>query len=77
MDPLQYTNPRLRRNLRVYLFRYGHLQPLSVATVALDELEMALQLLGQSVDLLPSGGSHSSRVHAFLAGRLTDKEERQ
>jgi hypothetical protein len=77
MDPLQSTNPRLRRNLRVYLFRYRHLQPLSVASVALDELEMALQLLGQSVDLLPSGGSHSCRVHDFLTARLTDQEERQ
>jgi hypothetical protein len=77
MDPLQSTNPRLRRNLRVYLFRCRHLQPLSIATVALDELEMALQLLGESADLLPPGGSHSFRVHDFLTGRITDQEERQ
>jgi hypothetical protein len=77
MDPLESTNPRLRRNLRVYLFRYRHLQPISVATIALDELEMALQLLSQSVDLLRPGGSHSCRVHDFLTGRLTDQDERQ
>lgn len=41
-DSLQSTNPRLRRNLRVYLFQYRHVQPMSVATVALDELEMSI-----------------------------------
>jgi hypothetical protein len=75
MDPLQSTNPRLRRNLRVYLFRYRHLPPLSVATIALGELEMALHLLGQSLDHLPSGGAQAGRVHDFLDGRLADQEE--
>lgn len=45
MDHLQATHPGLRHELRGYLVRYRHLQPLVVATMALAELETALGLL--------------------------------
>ena len=55
MNHPQATHPSLRHELRGYLLRYRHLQPLVVATVALEELETALDLLQRVSAHLPSG----------------------
>jgi hypothetical protein len=70
MNHPQATHPGLRHELRGYLVRYRHLQPLVVATVALDELETALDLLQQVSGHLPQGGDEEQRLRAFLAPRV-------
>ena len=74
MNHLQATHPGLRHDLRGYLLRYRHLQPLVVATVALDELEAALELLQRVSIHLPSDSDEAQRLQAFLGPRITAKD---
>ncbi|MFZ1377165.1 MAG: hypothetical protein WAS25_11290 [Geothrix sp.] len=74
MDLLQATHPGLRLELRGYLLRYRHLQPLVVATVALDELEAALDLLQRVSIHLPADGDEAQRLQAFLSPRIAAKD---
>ncbi|MBK9797230.1 MAG: hypothetical protein IPP58_12185 [Holophagaceae bacterium] len=74
MDHLQATHPGLRLELRGYLVRYRHLQPLVVAAVALGELEMALELLQQVSIHLPADGDEAQRLQAFLSPRIAAKD---
>ena len=74
MDHLQATHPGLRHELRGYLVRYRHLQPLVVAAVALGELEMALELLQQVSIHLPADGDEAQRLQAFLSPRIAAKD---
>ena len=75
MDHAPTTSPKLRQQLRIYLVRYRHLPPMTIATVALDELETALALLQLSVTHLPAEGAAASQVRNFLTGRILDQEE--
>lgn len=70
MDHLQATHPGLRFELRGYLVRYRHLQPLVVAAVALGELEMALDLLQRVSIHLPANGDEARLLQAFLSPRI-------
>jgi len=72
MDHVSATHPELRRHLRIILARYRHLPQMPAAVAALDELEMALKLLQQSVLHLPDGCPEAGRIRAFLAGRILD-----
>lgn len=74
MNHLQATHPGLRHELRGYLVRYRHLQPLVVATVALGELEMALELLQRVSIHLPADGDEAQRVQAFLGPRIAAED---
>jgi len=74
MDQPQATHPGLRHELRGYLVRYRHLQPLVTATVALDELETALDLLQQVSIHLPVDGDEAQRLQAFLSPRMAAKD---
>lgn len=74
MNHLQATHPGLRHELRGYLVRYRHLQPLVVAAVALGELEMALELLQQMSIQLPADGDEAQRLQAFLSPRIAAKD---
>ena len=74
MDHLQATHPGLRNELRGYLVRYRHLQPLAVAAVALDELETALDLLQRVSIHLPVDGDEAQRLQAFLSPRIAAED---
>lgn len=75
MNRPQATHPGLRHELRGYLVRYRHIQPLVVATVALDDLEMALDLLQQLSPRLPVGDEDAQRLQAFLSPRIAAKDD--
>ena len=75
MNRPQATHPGLRHELRGYLLRYRHLQPLAVAAVALDELETALELLQRLSPRLPVGDEEAQRLLAFLAPRIAAKDD--
>ena len=74
MDHPQATHPSLRYELRGYLLRYRHLQPLVVATVALEELETALDLLQRVSAHLPAGDDDMQLLQAFLSPRIAAKD---
>ncbi len=75
MNHLQATHPGLRHELRGYLLRYRHIQPLLVATLALDELETALELLQRLSPRVPVGDEEAQRLQAFLAPRIAAKDD--
>jgi hypothetical protein len=75
MNHLQATHPSLRHELRGYLVRYRHLQPLVVASVALDELEAALDLLQRVSIQLPADGDEARLLQAFLFPRIAAKDD--
>lgn len=52
--------------------RYRHLQPLVVATVALDGMEMALELLLWVLIRPPADGDEARRLYAFSAPRIAN-----
>ena len=74
MDHPQATHPGLHHELRGYLVRDRHLQPPVVATMALDELETALDLLQRLSPPLPEGDEEAPRLQAFLAPRVAAKD---
>jgi hypothetical protein len=75
MNHLQATHPGLRHELRGYLVRYRHLQPLVVASVALDELEAALDLLQRVSIHLPADCDEARLLQAFLFPRIAAKDD--
>lgn len=74
MNHLQATHPGLRLELRGYLVRYRHMQPLVVPTVPLDELETARELLQRLSRRLPSGDEVAKHLQAFLSPRIDAKD---
>ena len=74
MDQPQATHPGLRHELRGYLVRYRHLQPLVTATVALDELETPLDPLPQVPTHLPVAADAPQRLQARLAPPTTAQD---
>lgn len=66
MDRVQAAHSGPRRELRGYLVRHRHLQPVIIATVRLNGLATALEVLNRVATQCSVSGIEAEPVRTFL-----------